>query len=119
LGTWLSPVPLPELGSFFRLRVGPLFPPAPPPTAGGSLLATSTSTARATSVTPVETIRVANGTIQVQIKTEPGHDYRVSLGTFDGEEKQVRNVMASAEVTTVQFPDQGLPNPCYVKALRF
>jgi hypothetical protein len=116
-GTWLSPVPLPELGSFFRLRVGPS--PIPPPVrlASASLLATGSSQ-RTAPVVPVGTIRVENGIIEVPIKTEAGRTYRVSLAGFDGQEKQVRTFTASSEETTVQFPDRDLPNPCYVKVVR-
>src|SRR5262245_13045623 len=115
--TWLSDVPLPELGSFFRLRVGPSPIPSPVPPAGASLLATGSSQRTASTVS-VGTIRVENGMVEVPIKTQAGRVYRVSLTGFDGEEKQVRTFTASSDETTVQFPDRDLPNPCYVKVLR-
>jgi len=117
LGTWMAPVPLPDLGSFFRLRVGPNPAPPPAPLSGASQVTVARSAWRGSSVATIGAISVADGAVEVRIKTQAGRTYRVSLAGSDGQEKQALTVTASSDVTAVKFPDQALPNPCYVKAI--
>lgn len=114
-GSWLAPGPLFDLGQFFRLRVGPQVASVPPAASGLIASSLSASTGRNSSDVPVLGIRPVGDAIEVQIKTESGEVYRVALGGLDGQPTQARTVTASSSVTRVQFRDQALPNPFFVR----
>ena len=118
-GSWLAPGALFDLGQFFRLRVGP--PIVATPLAASGLIASSlsTSTPRNSSDVPVLGIRPTGNALEVQLKTESGGVYEVSVGGLNGQPKQTRTVTASSSVTRVQFRDRDLPNPTFVRVVRF